>query len=223
MGEWLKLTAEDGFELKAYRADPAGTPKGGLVIIMEIFGVNSHIRSVCDRFAEAGYSAVAPAVYDRIERDFEVGYSPDDIAAGREMKGKADWDDMVKDSRAAFRLLADEGKKVGIVGFCMGGTVAWLGATRIEGMAGAVGYYGGQITQFLDETPGCPALLHFGEFDHGIPLTDVDKIRQAHPDVPVNIYPADHGFNCDQRGSYHADSAKTAMVRTLDFFAKTIG
>ena len=127
MGEWLKLTAEDGFELKAYRADPAGTPKGGLVIIMEIFGVNSHIRSVCDRFAEAGYSAVAPAVYDRIERDFEVGYSPDDIAAGREMKGKADWDDMVKDSRAAFRLLADEGKKVGIVGFCMGGTVAWLG------------------------------------------------------------------------------------------------
>jgi carboxymethylenebutenolidase len=223
MGEWINLTAEDGFELKAYRAEPEGPSKGGIVVIMEIFGVNSHIRSVCDKFAAEGYTAVAPAVYDRLERDFEVGYTPDDIAVGRQFKDKADWNDMVKDARAAYKLLDGEGKKVGIVGFCMGGTVAWLGALRIEGMAGAVGYYGGQAAQFLEEKPKCPTLLHFGEFDKSIPLTDIDKIRQAHPDVPVNIYPADHGFNCDQRGSYHADSAKTAWGRTIKLFSETVG
>lgn len=223
MGEWIRLKAEDGFELDAYRADPAGTPRGGIVVIMEIFGVNSHIRSVCDRLAAAGYSAVAPQVYDRLQPKFEVGYTPEDIAIGRQLKDKADWDDMVKDSRAAAKLLAADGRKVGMVGFCMGGTVAWLGGLRIDELSGAVGYYGGQAVQFLDEKPKCPVLLHFGEFDKGIPLTDVDKIRQAHPDVPVNIYPADHGFNCDQRGSYHADSARTAWGRTLDFFASTVG
>jgi len=220
MGDTITLTAEDGHKLAAYRAAPTGAPRGGLVVVQEIFGVNSHIKSVCDGFAADGYVALAPAIFDRVERDFAIGYKPEDIERGRGVRGKLSVEDAVKDVRAAVKALAAERLKVGVVGYCFGGTVAWLAATRIAGIACAVGYYGGGIADTAAETPRCPVLLHWGETDQSIPPEHHARVRAAHPDLPMHIYPAGHGFNCDQRGSYHEPSAKLARQRTLDFFAK---
>jgi carboxymethylenebutenolidase len=220
MGDTITLTAEDGHKLAAYRAAPTGAPRGGLVVVQEIFGVNSHIKSVCDGFAADGYVALAPAIFDRVERDFAIGYKPEDIERGRGVRGKLPVEDAVKDVRAAVKALAAERLKVGVVGYCFGGTVAWLAATRIAGIACAVGYYGGGIADTAAETPRCPVLLHWGETDQSIPPEHHARVRAAHPDLPMHIYPAGHGFNCDQRGSYHEPSAKLARQRTLDFFAK---
>jgi len=220
MGDTIMLTAEDGHKLAAYRAAPTGAPRGGLVVVQEIFGVNSHIKSVCDGFAADGYVALAPAIFDRVERDFAIGYKPEDIERGRGVRGKLSVEDAVKDVRAAVKALAAERLKVGVVGYCFGGTVAWLAATRIAGIACAVGYYGGGIADTAAETPRCPVLLHWGETDQSIPPEHHARVRAAHPDLPMHIYPAGHGFNCDQRGSYHEPSAKLARQRTLDFFAK---
>ena len=220
MGDTITLTAEDGHKLAAYRAAPTGAPRGGLVVVQEIFGVNSHIKSVCDGFAADGYVALAPAIFDRVERDFAIGYKPEDIERGRGVRGKLPVEDAVKDVRAAVKALAAERLKVGVVGYCFGGTVAWLAATRIAGIACAVGYYGGGIADTAAETPRCPVLLHWGETDQSIPPEHHARVRAAHPDLPMHVYPAGHGFNCDQRGSYHEPSAKLARQRTLDFFAK---
>ena len=220
MGDTITLTAEDGHKLAAYRAAPTGAPRGGLVVVQEIFGVNSHIKSVCDGFAADGYVALAPAIFDRVERDFAIGYKPEDIERGRGVRGKLSVEDAVKDVRAAVKALAAERLKVGVVGYCFGGTLAWLAATRIAGIACAVGYYGGGIADTAAETPRCPVLLHWGETDQSIPPEHHARVRAAHPDLPMHIYPAGHGFNCDQRGSYHEPSAKLARQRTLDFFAK---
>jgi carboxymethylenebutenolidase len=220
MGDAITLTAEDGHKLAAYRAAPTGTPRGGLVVVQEIFGVNSHIKSVCDGFAADGYVALAPAIFDRVERDFAIGYKPEDIERGRGVRGKLTVEDAVKDVRAAVKALAAERLKVGVVGYCFGGTLAWLAATRIAGVACAVGYYGGGIADTAAETPRCPVLLHWGETDQSIPPEHHTRVRAAHPDLPMHIYPAGHGFNCDQRGSYHEPSAKQARQRTLDFLAK---
>ena len=220
MGDTITLTAEDGHKLAAYRAAPTGAPRGGLVVVQEIFGVNSHIKSVCDGFAADGYVALAPAIFDRVERDFAIGYKPEDIERGRGVRGKLPVEDAVKDVRAAVKALAAERLKVGVVGYCFGGTLAWLAATRIAGIACAVGYYGGGIADAAAETPRCPVLLHWGETDQSIPPEHHARVRAAHPDLPMHIYPAGHGFNCDQRGSYHEPSAKLARQRTLDFFAK---
>ncbi|MEL0107367.1 MAG: dienelactone hydrolase family protein [Rhodospirillaceae bacterium] len=223
MGKNLTLTASDGHSLDAYQADPAGNAKGRLVVIQEIFGVNSHIQGVCDRFAEAGYVALAPAMFDRLEKNFEVGYEPDDVAKGRDLKDKASYDDAMKDVQAAIDALKGDGK-VGVVGYCWGGSVTWLSACRISDAAAAVCYYGGNIHDFNNENPQCPTLLHFGEIDQSIPLDKVDDIQKAHPDVPSHIYPnAAHGFNCEQRGSYDEASAKLALGRTLEFFEKHLG
>ncbi|HUC63205.1 MAG TPA: dienelactone hydrolase family protein [Alphaproteobacteria bacterium] len=222
MGHILTLTAADGFKLSAYRADAAGKPKGALVVIQEIFGVNIHIRNVCDGFAKDGYTAIAPALFDRAQRGVELGYTPDDIARGREIRGKLDWDGVLKDVSAAIANVASVGK-VGVVGYCFGGTVAWLAATRLPGVASAVGYYGGQIVQFKDEKSKVPVMLHFGDKDQSIPMADVDAIKAAQPAVPVWVYPgAGHGFSCDHRPSFHKDSFETARLRTLDFFAQTL-
>jgi len=222
MGQTITLTASDGHELSAYRADPAGTPRGGLVIVQEIFGVNSHIRGVADGFAADGYVAIAPALFDRIERGVDFGYDADSIASGRELKGRMAWDDAVTDMAAAVAALG--GMKIGVVGYCMGGTLAWLAATRIAGLSAAVGYYGGQIDDFRDETPTCPVMLHFGTEDASIPMDAVEAVRAAHPDIPIHIYEgAGHGFNCDQRGSYHAQAAATARERTLAFLRENVG
>jgi carboxymethylenebutenolidase len=223
MGQPLTLTAADSHRLGAYRADPAGTPKGGIVVVQEIFGVNHHIRSVCDRVAEAGYAAVAPALFDRIVRDFESGYSPDEVAKARKLVEKRDWDAVLRDTAAAVEELKGVGP-IAVVGFCMGGTVAFLAATRLSGIAAAVCYYGGGIGSFAEETPKCPVQMHFGEKDEHIPLTMVDDIRKKRPESEVYVYQgAGHGFHCDERASYHAESAALAWKRSLAFLEKAMG
>ena len=218
----IELVASDGFKLSAYRADPDGTPRGGLVVVQEIFGVNSHIRSVCDGYAADGYLAIAPALFDRYERDVDLGYSPDDIAKGRVLKGKAANDVALRDVAAARDTAAEAGK-VGIVGYCWGGLITWLAASRLPGFACAVPYYGGGMPDAIGETPRCPVMAHFGEWDQMIPVAAVDKLKAAHPDIEVFIYAADHGFNCDQRASYDPISAKLARERTLEFLRENVG
>jgi carboxymethylenebutenolidase len=223
MGETITLIAEDGHRLSAYRAAPKGTPRGGLVVVQEIFGVNSHIRNLTDGFAGDGYVALAPALFDRVERGFETGYGPQDIERGRAVRGKLGIDDALKDVRVAVNELAKAGLNVGVVGYCFGGTMAWLAATRIDGVAAAVGYYGGGIADAASERPRCPVMLHFGSTDASIPPEHYKKVAAAHPNLPIHIYPAGHGFSCDERGSYHEPSARTARERTLEFFRTHVG
>jgi carboxymethylenebutenolidase len=215
-------SAGDGFHLAAYRADPAGTRRGGLVVVQEIFGVNSHIRSVCDGYAADGYRAIAPALFDRIEKGVDLGYTAADIARGREYKAKAASDAALLDVDAARAAVASAGK-VGIVGYCWGGLITWLAACRLKGFAGAASYYGGGILEAGAEQPRCPVVAHFGERDHVIPVAGVRAFAEAHADVAVHIYAADHGFNCDQRGSYDAAAATLARQRTLDFLRQHVG
>jgi carboxymethylenebutenolidase len=220
MGTQLKLKAQDGFQLGAYRADPKGAPKGRVVVVQEIFGVNHHIRSVCDRLAEAGYVALAPAIFDRMVPNFECGYSDAEIAKAREFIAKVDWAKLMLDIQAAVDALKKEGP-VAILGFCLGGTVAFLAATRMEGLKAAVAYYGGMIAKQADNKPTCPVQMHFGEKDAHIPLTDVDAIRKKRPESEVHVYVgAGHGFHCDERGSYEPNSAKIAWGRSLAFLDK---
>jgi carboxymethylenebutenolidase len=223
MGEMLTLTAEDGHRFAAYRANPAGTPRGALVIVQEIFGVNSHIKKVADGFAADGYVALAPSLFDRVERDFAIGYTQADIERGRAVRGKVSLDDMITDVKAAVAELTKTGTKVGVVGYCMGGTVAWLSATRIPGLSAAVGYYGGGVADAAEEQPRCPVMLHFGETDQSIPKEHYEKVMKLQPKIPVHVYPAGHGFSCDERGSYHEASARLARERTLEFLGKNIG
>ena len=224
MGKHFTLTASDSHQLGAYRADPAGAPKGGIVVIQEIFGVNQHIRKVCDDFAKEGYVAVAPALFDRTQKDFQSGYTPPEIEKARTFVAKPDWDAMMRDTEAAIKELASTGP-VGIVGFCMGGTIAFLGATRLSGLSAAVGYYGGRIVAFADEKPKCPVQLHFGEKDASIPMTDVETIKQKRGgDCEIYVYKeGGHGFHCDERGSFDAAASKQAMARTLELFGKHVG
>ena len=220
MGKTLTLTASDGHKLSAYRADPSGKPKGALVVIQEIFGVNAHMREVCDGFAADGYVAIAPALFDRVQPKVELGYTPKDIEAGRELRGKIEWDAVLKDVEAAIKTVASAGK-VGVVGYCWGGSVAWRAATRLKGVTAAVGYYGGQIAPFKDETPRAAVMLHFGEKDASIPLSDVEAIKKAQPKLPIHVYAgAGHGFSCDHRGSFHSEAHKQARTRTMEFFDK---
>lgn len=221
MAEQVKLKAGDGHELDAYVAKPQGTPRAGLVVAQEIFGVNSHIRGVADGYAADGYLVIAPALFDRVERGIELGYRPDDITRGREIRGKIGWDQVALDLAPAIAEVTSVGK-VGIVGYCWGGSVAWLAACR-SGVDAAVCYYGGNIYELRNETPRCPVMMHFGEEDQAIPLDQVEAVRELHPDATVHLYPAGHGFNCDQRGSYHAESAKVARERTLAFLGKHLG
>jgi carboxymethylenebutenolidase len=224
MGETLTLTAEDGHKFAAYRATPSGTPRGGLVVVQEIFGVNQHIRKVADGFAADGYLSIAPALFDRVERGYESGYGPQDIERGRATRGKLTLDQAMMDVKATVKELAKSGVKVGVVGYCFGGTIAWLAATRIDGVAAAVGYYGGGIAETAEEKPKCPVMLHFGETDASIPKEHYEKVQRLHPNVPAYVYPgAGHGFVCDERGSYHAASATLARQRTIDFFRKHLG
>ena len=220
MGGWIRLKAGDGHDLEAWEARPDGTPAGRLVVIQEIFGVNGHIRKVCDGFAVDGYVAVAPALYDRAQARAEFPYGPEGFAGARELRAKFDNDDSLRDIEAAVRHLDREGA-VAVVGYCWGGTLAWLAATRIVGLVGAAGYYGGQIAEHAGEEPQCRVLLHFGEADKGIPMDKVETVRAAHPEIPVHIYAgAGHGFNCDERGSYDAPAAKLARERTMAFLAE---
>ncbi|MCO5131989.1 MAG: dienelactone hydrolase family protein [Xanthobacteraceae bacterium] len=220
MGHDIKLTASDGFQLGGYRADPAGPAKGALVVVQEIFGVNHHIRNVCDRYAGEGYVAVAPSIFDRSEPNFQSGYSPEEVAVARKFVASPNWEAMLRDVAAAIDSVKEVGP-TGIVGFCLGGSVAYLAATKLSGLRAAVGYYGGAILRFADDEPRVPTLLHFGEKDGGIPLRDVEAIRAKRPEVEIHVYPgAQHGFSCDERASYDKASADLAGQRTLAFFAK---
>lgn len=219
MGQTVTLTASDGFKPGGYRADPASKPKGSIVVIQEIFGVNSHIRNICDRLAAEGYVALAPAIFDRIEPNFESGYTPEDVAVARKFIAAPDWPAMLRDTQAAIDAVKDIGP-VGIIGFCLGGSIAYAAATKLSGLSAAVGYYGGAVVRFADDKPSVPTQLHFGEKDHGIPLTDVETIKAKRPDVEVFVYPgAQHGFGCDERASYDKASSDLAWQRSLAFFA----
>lgn len=219
MGQTITLTASDGFKLGAYHADPTSSPKGAIVVIQEIFGVNSHIRNVCDRFANDGYVAIAPAIFDRIEPNFQSGYSPDEVAVARKFVANPDWAAILRDTQAAIDTAQSDGP-VGIIGFCLGGSVAYAAATKLTGLKAAIGYYGGAIVRFADDKPSVPTQLHFGEKDSGIPLADVETIKAKRPDVEIFIYPgAQHGFGCDERGSYDKASSDLARQRSLAFFA----
>ncbi|MCB9946565.1 MAG: dienelactone hydrolase family protein [Rhodospirillaceae bacterium] len=211
------LVAEDGHELTAYQALPEGEPKAGLVLIQEVFGVNHHIRAVADHFAGRGFAVIAPALFDRVERGIELGYGEADLARGRELRTTIGWQGPMMDTAAAMRAFDTSGKRVAVIGYCWGGSIAWLAATRLH-PACTVCYYGGQIGDFKDEAPHCPVLMHFGERDHIITPDVVQAIRQAQPSVEIHVYPAGHGFNCTERPDFHAESAHQALDRTLTFF-----
>ncbi|HVY16513.1 MAG TPA: dienelactone hydrolase family protein [Rhodopila sp.] len=221
MGETIQLKAADGFSFSAYVAGPKDATKG-IVVIQEIFGVNHHIRDMADRFAAAGYAVVAPALFDRVEKGVELGYTQDDIGKGRDFRMKLSDPQVMLDVEAAAGHLS--GKKLGIVGYCFGGTVAWWGATRTTKFAASSCWYGGGIPGTKDEKPNCPVQMHFGEKDASIPMSDVDAVRAAQPKAEVYVYMgAQHGFGCDERGSFSKPDYELAQKRTLEFFAKHIG
>ncbi len=215
MGHTIELTAADGHTLSAYTAGPAGAAKS-LVVVQEIFGVNGHMREVCDAFAAEGYAVVAPALFDRVGPGLELGYTADDVARGRELRGKIGDDAVMHDIAAAAGAV---GGSKGIIGYCWGGSVAWWGSTRSRSFAAAVGWYGGGIAATRTEAPHCPVQLHFGETDASIPMSDVALIREAQPGVEVFVYPgAGHGFGCNERASFDKAAAELAQSRSLAFF-----
>jgi carboxymethylenebutenolidase len=217
MTEHMMLKAEDGQELDAYVASPAGEPVAALVVIQEIFGVNAHIRSVAEGYARDGFLAVAPALFDRVERGVELSYEGGDVQKAMALSKKLKMDDILKDTAAAIEYgRGRTGKKTGVIGYCLGGSIAWLAACRLS-VDAAVCYYGGKIPEYAAEQPKSPVLLHFGRKDQHISQEAVAKIQAAHPDVPVYFYDAGHGFNCDARASYDAASSKLARERSLQF------
>ncbi len=229
MGSFVELKAADGFSFPAYVAQPQGAPKGAVVVLQEIFGVNSHIRSVADGYAAAGYLAVAPSTFHRVQQGVELGYTEDDMKAGFGLKMAVEAlpaPGVMQDIQAAVdHAAAVSGKKVGIVGYCWGGLLTWRAACGLSGISAAAPYYGGGMTAEADagRKPLCPVMAHFGDQDHWIPLETVQAFRAAQPGVTVHVYGANHGFNCDQRGSHHAESAALARERTLAFFAQHLG
>jgi carboxymethylenebutenolidase len=221
LGKNITLTASDGFKLGAYRADPAGPSKGGIVVIQEIFGVNHHIRAICDRLAAQGYTTLAPAVFDRQQPNFECGYTPDEIANARKFVANPDWGAMLRDVQASIDELKKQGP-VAIAGFCMGGSVTFQAACKLNGLSSAVAFYGGNIAKNADDKPKVPTQMHFGEKDAGIPMSDVEMIKQKRGgDCEIFVYPdAQHGFNCEERGSYQEAAAMLARKRASEFVAK---
>jgi carboxymethylenebutenolidase len=231
MGQFIDLQAADGASIPAYVAQPAGKPRGGVVVLQEIFGVNTHIREVTDGYAAAGYLAVAPSTFHRVKPGVELGYQSDDMGAGMALKASVEALGMnpvgagvLQDIQAAIHHAAQAGK-VGVVGYCWGGLLTWRTACLLQGVSAAVPYYGGGVTTEAEiaRMPKCPVLAHFGEQDHWIPLDGVEAFKRAHPEVEAHIYAANHGFNCDHRGAYDAAAAQLARERTLAFFAKHVG
>jgi carboxymethylenebutenolidase len=223
MGSMIELKAADGHQLAAYRAEPAGKPRGAVVVIQEIFGVNSHIKGVADGYAKEGWLVIAPAMFDRTQRGYDTGYTQPEIQAGIAVMQKLDWKQTLLDVDAAVAEAKQAGK-VGIVGYCWGGTVSWVAAARTAGLACSAPYYGGGMPGFIGEKPQIPTMCHFGELDQSPTLEQSKAIAAAHPGITAHFYAgAGHGFNCDQRGSYNADAAKLARERTVEFFRKHIG
>ena len=223
MSETIELKATDGFVCPAYVARPVGKPKGAVVVLQEIFGVNAHIRAVADGYCAQGYLAVAPTTFHRVKRGVELGYDKPDMEAGIALKAAVEAVPVpgaMADIQAAIDYAAQAGK-VGLVGYCWGGLLTWRSACSLNGLSAAVPYYGGGVTAPAEAArqPACPVLCHFGEKDHWITIDSVEAFKRAQPAVEVRVYPADHGFNCDHRGSYDASAAALALQRTLAFFA----
>lgn len=221
MGETIKLTTKDGATIGAYKATPTAKPQAAVVVLQEVFGVNHHIQKVTDGFATAGYVAIAPALFDRAQPDVELGYAPDDIKKGMELRSKITLEQSLADIEAAIAAVSDVGR-VGIVGYCWGGSLAYAAATHLDGLSAAVCYYGSNIASMANQQLRVPAEFHFGEKDKSIPPEDIEKIRAAHPDSAIFVYPAGHGFNCDARDSFDEASASLARSRTLEFFARRL-
>ncbi|HTY48958.1 MAG TPA: dienelactone hydrolase family protein [Steroidobacteraceae bacterium] len=216
MSEFITLMARDGHELRAWLAPPPGTPRGAVVVIQEIFGVNQHIRAVTDGYAAAGYVAIAPCVFDRVRKGIELGYTPETMKEGFGYVMQIPLEQTLLDIAAAVAVVRHAGR-VGLVGYCWGGTMAYVSAAGLP-IACGVAYYGGSIVQHLDRHPSCPMMYHFGALDAHIPPADVDRIRAADPGGVFHVYAgADHGFNCDMRGSYNAEAARVARERSLAF------
>jgi carboxymethylenebutenolidase len=221
----ISLTAADGHHFSAYDVSPSGRPRGGLVVVQEIFGVNRHIRDVADGYAADGYHVLAPALFDRAERGIELAYDKEDVAAGVALRQKITLEEMLADVAACAAALKPAGK-VGIVGYCLGGSLAWLAAARFKGLAAAVGYYGGMVAKHLDEAPKCPVMLHFGEEDGGIPMSDIAAIRAgADPDIvqTFTYAGAGHAFNRKGNQAFHGESARLARERSLAFLREHLG
>ena len=229
MGTVIELKAADGTLVPAYEARPAGSPKGAVVVIQEIFGVNSHIRAVADGYAAEGYLAVAPAMFHRVKPAVELGYAEADMGEGFGYKTAAEAlpaPGVMQDIQAAIDHAAKaSGGKVGVVGYCWGGLLTWRAACTLKGLSAAVPYYGGGVTSEAEAArqPAVPVLAHFAEEDTWIPMDSVHTFQKAHPEVQVFTYAAHHGFNCDQRGSWHAASAQLARERSLAFFKQHLG
>ncbi len=226
MGSFQNITASDGFVLPAYVARPSGAPKGVIVVLQEIFGVNSHIQAVTDGYAAQGYLAVAPSTFHRVKADVNLGYTPEDIQAGIALKAAAEavLPLVMQDVQAAVDFATQQlqtGGKVGVVGYCRGGLLTWRAAAMVKGFSAAVPYYGGGMTVGVEPQrhPKVPVMVHFGDQDTGIPMDTVNAFKAAQPKVDVQIYAANHGFNCDHRGSYNQAAANLALERTLAFFA----
>ncbi|NML16332.1 dienelactone hydrolase family protein [Azohydromonas caseinilytica] len=220
----MQLQAADGHRFDAFVATPQGTPRGALVVLQEIFGVNSHIRAVAHGYADEGYVAIAPALFERLQPGVELGYTEDDVKRGRELKAAAmaQPERVLQDIAAAIAEGAQHGK-VGIVGYCWGGLLTWLSACRLDGLSAAISYYGAGIPDQATLKPRCPVLMHFGERDSLIPLDRVEAFQWSRPEVEVHVYPADHGFNCDQRAAFEPQSAALARRRSLDFLQRHVG
>jgi len=222
-GRIISLRTDDGHVLGAYEALPDGAPRGGLILLQEIFGVTAHIRSVCDGYAAHGYHVVAPALFDRVRRNTELGYSKSDAAIGRDLRGKISWEQVTADVKAAQKQIGQAGK-IATLGYCWGGTVSWRSASHVEGIAGAICYYGTQIAPYVAEKPRCPVLMHFGERDPIATLDHAGALRAAQgSEVEIQVYPASHGFNCNETDNFHAPSAAAALRRSLEFLAAHVG
>ena len=218
MGAHIQIDSAEGFALGAYTAEPEGDAKGAVVVIQEIFGVNKHIQEVVDGYAAAGYFAIAPKIFDRIDRDIELGYEGDDMTRGIDLAfQQLDHALALADVQTAVNTAAAHGK-VGVVGYCFGGLLTWLSACQLDGVAAASSYYGGGVAGQMALSPKCPVIMHFGELDAHIPMSDVEQVKTAQPDTPVYVYNADHGFNCDHRASYDQAAAELALTRTLVHF-----
>jgi len=226
MGHSVELKTADGAALSAWRADPTGKPKGAVVVLQEFFGVTGYIREVCDRYAALGYVGIAPALFDRVQRGVELEYSHEGMKQGDALRAKVTVEQSLADVQAAVDYATQFGK-VAVVGFCWGGSLAFLAGARLKNVAAAVGYYGGWVAKYAEEKPKVPTMLHFGETDFTIPMADVEKVKKLRPDVPLYVYPAGHAFDCSSRKhfdppSYHKESSELANARTAEFLAKAM-
>ena len=220
MNEIIEVTAKDHHQFSAYISQPSGKPKAGIVIIQEIFGVNTHIKEVTDLYASYGYLCIAPSLFDRIEKNIILNYDEKGVSKGRDLKELCD-NYALKDIEASISVVSSAGK-VGVIGYCWGGSLSWRIGCEVSHLSASVCYYGGDIPKLRDLKPKCNVLTHFGEFDKGIPIKDVRIFEKKRPEVHTYTYPADHGFNCDHRGQYDKTCAVIAFDRTLKFLEKNV-